>query len=78
MSNASYIKSVLENAPFTVDFNPELAGWLLHDEGEEFCCAKCAARVMARGCWVFTGKKSSPVWADSPKPDLPCIGCEVK
>lgn len=78
MSNAAYIQSILENAPGFVTVNPELHGWMITEEGvTEYCCSRCAARVIARGCWVFNGR-SKPVWADSTKPELPCIGCEFQ
>ncbi len=78
MSNIQYVQSVLSNAPMFVAINPELSGWFITEDGiTEFCCARCAARIMARGCWVFS-KSAKPVWTDSIKPDLPCIGCEVK
>ncbi len=77
MSNAPYIQSVLVHAPSFVTVNHELQGWMITEDGvTEYCCAKCAARVIERGCWVFSGR-AKPVWTDSIKPDMPCIGCEV-
>ena len=63
----------LENAPPEPGtIAPDLRGWWTPLGW--YLCARCAGRVMARGCCLPSG--SAPVWADKAEPFGLCIGCE--
>lgn len=64
------VQRFLEHAPSGyVQQNPEIYGFVVQDE---FVCACCAARIMARGCWQWKGV---PLWnKDHPQP-RECVGC---
>jgi len=53
---------------------PGLIGW--RTPGGNFLCARCAARIFARGGTV--PKHSNPVWHDSPPPADACVGHMVR
>jgi hypothetical protein len=64
------IREVLENCPSDVKVNPELQGYWI--DNDQFICANCAARLVARGCGNFSVKKVA-VWKDDPYGV--CCGC---
>lgn len=69
------VKRFLEHSP-PVDPNfqatPDLIGWNIQGG---FVCAKCANRLMQRGCWIWSGRDSQAIWSDS-EPQSSCIGCQ--
>jgi hypothetical protein len=74
--NTEFIKLALENAPIAANVNPDIYGFVVKDEANRlFVCARCGARMMARGCWRGT-ETERVVWRDE-KPDASqCVGCD--
>lgn len=66
------IKMYLENSPQIDSLpNPDLLGYMFADG---FVCAKCAQRIMMRGCWGYL-EPSVVVWSDSGAHGC-CLGCD--
>lgn len=66
------IKMYLENSPQIDSLpNPDLLGYRFADG---FVCAKCAQRIMMRGCWGYI-EPSVVVWSDSGAHGC-CLGCD--
>ena len=66
------IKMYLENSPQIDSLpNPDLLGYRFADW---FVCAKCAQRIMMRGCWGYL-EPSVVVWSDSGAHGC-CLGCD--
>lgn len=70
----SRIMTALEHAPKDGGKTaPGLRGWWT--PAGWWICAKCAARILARGC-ALPPRGSRPVWEDEAKPYGVCVGCE--
>jgi hypothetical protein len=67
------LKTAIEHAPQDAGTQAEhLRGWWTSDGW--YVCAKCAGRIMARGCSLPAD--STPVWEDRPEPFGVCCICE--
>lgn len=71
------LKRFLEHAPRDPGtMAPDLVGWWITcDDGLRYLCARCAGRIMARGCSIG---QCEAVWDVSPgKITGICEGCEA-
>ena len=78
-----YLKSAIEHAPQNPgQLAPNLIGWKTPDD--VYVCAKCAGRIMARGCRLPS--ESEPIWTLASGVDVSefkphgreCCTCEPK
>ncbi len=71
--SAEYLRRAAEYGPVNTAVAENLRGWWTPNG--LYVCAKCAGRILGRGCHFPTG--SSPVWIDSPEPYGACCVCEM-
>jgi hypothetical protein len=68
-----YLQTAIEHAPsHPGQLAPDLRGWWTPDGW--YLCAKCAGRIMSRGCRL--PPESYPVWTDRPEPYGVCCCCD--
>ncbi len=68
------IKTFLEHAPESGPTNPYILGWVvMHPAGDEYLCANCYGRIVARGCHL--PGTLDPVWDDQEHRVMRCAGC---
>ena len=68
-----YLRNALQYSPASSGpIADNLRGWWTPNGW--FVCAKCAGRMLARGCNLPAG--SEPVWKDRADPYGDCCGCE--
>lgn len=73
LATRDYLRSAIDHAPqYAGDTADDLLGWWTADGW--YVCAKCAGRIMARGCQLPSG--SVPVWKDPAEPTGVCCCCE--
>lgn len=69
----TYLREAIAHAPKSPgDVAPGLLGWVTPDD--HYVCAKCAGRIMARGCQIPRG--STPIWKDMPYESPDCVTCD--
>ena len=73
MDTEQYLRDAAEHAPRDPGpMAPDLRGWWT--PAGWYVCARCAGRIMARGCQLPRGAK--PVWRSKPEPYGTCSVCE--
>ena len=72
--HADVLRTYIEHAPKDPGTIAEdLRGWTMPDT-DEFVCATCAGRIMARGCRLPAS--AEPNWLDQPRPETACVCCQ--
>ena len=61
-----YLRRAIAHAPIDPGkMAPDLSGWFAGPDRQWYVCARCAGRIMARGCHL--PRPAEPVWADQPR-----------